>query len=246
MAKYGVVLPAAGKSSRFRGFRQKKPFVELRKRPVWVRTAEFFVDREDVAQTVLVVSPDDIEWFREKFRPNLAFMDVTVVEGGATRAESVKRGLAALNDEVDHIAVHDAARPLLTQEWVSRIFEAGVTHAAAIPGLKISSTVKRLAEDSTIAETVDRTSLVLAQTPQVFERTVLENAFKLCRDWKNATDEASVVEQSGHPVHVIDGWPMNIKITTQDDFRLAELFVDALPKPRGLGSLHPFADEQLR
>jgi 2-C-methyl-D-erythritol 4-phosphate cytidylyltransferase len=243
MARFAVILPAAGKSTRLTGFHRRKPFIELKGRPVWVRTAEHFTGRDDVCQTILVVAPEDLEWFRETFRANLAFMDVKVVLGGASRAESVRNGLQAVSDSADYVAVHDAARPLLSSKWIDQIFAAAQTHGAAIPGLKISSTVKKVRNDGTIAETLDRNSLVLAQTPQVFERKLILKAFAACRNPAAATDEASLVEQLGHLVHVVDGWPMNIKITTNEDFRLAELFLQAMPKPGGIATLHPFADE---
>jgi 2-C-methyl-D-erythritol 4-phosphate cytidylyltransferase len=246
MAKFAVILPAAGNSSRMTGFQKKKPFVDLKGRPVWVRTVEHFLSREDVCQTILVIAPDDMSWFRETFRANLAFMDITLVVGGSSRAESVKNGLQAVKPEADYVAVHDAARPLLTSKWIDEVFAAAQTHKAVIPGLRISSTVKRINSSGLITETVDRTGLVQAQTPQVFERSVLEKAFAICRKLADVTDEASMVESAGHPVHVIDGWPMNIKLTTNEDFKLAELYVNAMPKAGGLGSLHPFGDELFR
>lgn len=246
MARFCVILPAAGQSSRFSGFRQKKPFVNLKGRPVWVRTAEHFLNRSDVCQTILVIAPEDLEGFREQFRANLAFMNISVVAGGATRADSVRQGLGAVIKDVDHIAVHDAARPILTSDWIDAVFAAGVTHKAAIPGLKVSSTVKKVDAAGKIAATLDRSEMVLAQTPQVFERKLLENAYAACRNAAAATDDASVVEQYGHPVHVVAGWPMNLKITTSEDFKMAELFVNSAQKPKGLGGLHPFADEHFR
>ncbi len=245
MSKFAVILPAAGKSTRFTGFQRRKPFVELKGRPIWVRTAEHFLNRPDVCQTILVVAPEDIDWFRDTFRANLAFLEVTVVTGGASRAESVRNGLQAITEPADFVAVHDAARPVLTATWIDQIFAAAETHKAAIPGLKISSTVKKVRQDGTISETIDRNGLVQAQTPQVFERTLLQKAVAACRNLASATDEASLVEQIGHPVYVIDGWPMNIKITTSDDFCLAELYLGALPKSGGFGALHPFHDEIL-
>jgi 2-C-methyl-D-erythritol 4-phosphate cytidylyltransferase len=243
MAQFAVILPAAGKSTRLTGFQRRKPFVELKGRPVWVRTAEHFTGREDVCQTILVVSPEDLDWFRETFKANLAFMDVKVVTGGASRAESVRHGLDAVHGAADYVAVHDAARPLLSPKWIDQIFAAARNHGAAIPGVKITSTVKKLRSDGTIAETVDRTPLVLAQTPQVFDRKLILKAYAACRNPAAATDEASLVEELGHPVHVVDGWPMNIKITTNEDFRLAELFLQAMPKSGGIAALHPFADD---
>lgn len=246
MPRFAVILPAAGSSSRMTGFQKKKPYIDLKGRPVWVRTAEHFLSREDVCQTILVVAHDDLEWFREMYRANLAFMDLQVITGGASRAESVQKGLQAVKPEADYIAVHDAARPLLVQKWIDAVFAAAVQYKAAIPGLKVSSTVKRVDSSGRITQTVDRTGLVQAQTPQVFERSVLEKSFAICRKLAEVTDDASLVEAAGHPVHVVDGWPMNIKLTTNEDVRLAELFLGALPKPGGLNSLHPFGDELFR
>jgi len=235
MSQFAVILPAAGQSSRFRGFQRKKPFVELKGRPIWVRTAEHFLKRLDVSQTILVVAPEDLDWFHETFKANLAFMEITVVAGGKSRAESVRNGITAISKPADFIAVHDAARPLLTAKWIDQVFSAAATYEAAIPGLKISSTVKRVGSDAVISATVDREGLVQAQTPQVFAAALLQRAFASCRDLAAATDEASLVEAISQPVHVVDGWPMNIKITTNEDFRLAELYLNALPKSGGLG-----------
>ena len=243
MSQFAVILPAAGQSRRFIGFQRKKPFVELEGRPVWVRTAEHFLNRSDVSEIILVVAPEDLEWFRETFKANLTFMDITVVAGGTSRAESVRNGISAITKPADFIAVHDAARPLLTAKWIDQIFAAAQSHQAAIPGLKISSTVKRVGSDAIISATVDRTGLVQAQTPQVFSAGLLQKAFASCRNLALATDEASLVEAVLQPVHVIDGWPMNIKITTNEDLRLAELFLNALPKSGGLSGVNPFADD---
>ena len=243
MSQFAVILPAAGQSSRFSGFQRKKPFVELKGRPVWVRTAEHFLHRPDVSQTILVVAPEDLEWFHDTFKANLAFMDITVAAGGTSRGESVRNGISAIVKSVDFIAVHDAARPLLTAKWVDQIFDAARKHQAAIPGLKISSTVKRVSSDAIISATVDRTGLVQAQTPQVFAAGLLQKAFASCRNLAIVTDEASLVEAISQPVRVIDGWPMNIKITTNEDFRLAELFLDSLQKSGGLGGRSPFSED---
>ena len=112
--------------------------------------------------------------------------------------------------------------------------------------MKISSTIKKVRDDGSIHETVDRTNLVQAQTPQVFERHLLQKAFASCRNLAAATDEASLVEELGHAVFVVDGWPMNIKITTNEDFRMAELYLNAMPKSGGIAALHPFADDRFQ
>ncbi len=242
MAKFAVILPAAGQSSRFQGFRKKKPFVELKGRPIWVRTVEHFINRDDVCQVILVISKDDMEWFKQHFRANLAFLNLTLVAGGDSRAESVANGLAAMNDEAEFVAVHDAARPILKASWIDTVFSAAKQFYAAIPGLAVSSTVKRVSAEREIQETVDRRELVLAQTPQVFQRRLLEEAYAGCTDLASTTDDASVVEKHGRPVYVVDGWPMNIKITTAEDFKMAEQFLDVTSRSDGLKKLHPFSD----
>src|SRR3990170_6608575 len=107
MARFAVILPAAGQSTRFSLHKRRKPFVELKGRAIWIRAVELFLKREDVVQTILVIAKEDLEWFKEKFQPNLAFMNVEIVEGGAERFESVQRGLASVRADVDFVAVHD-------------------------------------------------------------------------------------------------------------------------------------------
>lgn len=245
MSKFAVILPAAGKSSRFATQQSKKKvFIELKGRPVWVRTAELFANRDDVVQTILVVSPDDLEWFKDKFRPNLAFMDLEIVTGGAERADSVMNALARVRADVDFVAVHDAARPLIVKDWVTRVFKAAEQHGAAMLATPITSTLKRVDANNQIQETVSRANLWAAQTPQVFRRQLLLDAYAR-RGSLQPTDEAQLVEQFGHPVHVVEGSPLNIKITSQDDFRMAEHLLDALPKDKLPNFLHPFSDERV-
>ncbi len=242
MSKFAVILPAAGKSSRF-SQQRKKVFIELKGRPVWVRTAEQFVNRSDVVQTILVISPDDLEWFKEKFRPNLAFMDIEVVTGGAERADSVLKGLARVRADVDFVAVHDAARPLIVKDWIDQVFRAAEQHDAAILATPVTSTLKRVDAHQTIEETVSRANLWAAQTPQVFRRQLLMDAYAK-RGHLQSTDEAQLVEQLGHPIKIVPGSALNLKITTQEDFRIAEHLFDALPREKLPGFLHPFNDER--
>lgn len=244
MSKFAVILPAAGKSSRFAAQQSKKKvFVELKGRPVWVRSAEAFCNRDDVVQMLLVVSPEDLAWFKEKFLPNLMFMNIEIVPGGAERADSVKNALARVRADVDYVAVHDAARPLIVKPWIDRVFHAAEQHGAALLATPVTSTLKRINSSSCVEQTVPRANLWAAQTPQVFRRQLLLDAYAQ-QGSLQPTDEAQLVEQFGHAVRVVDGSPLNIKITDQDDFRMAELLLDALPKEKPPGFLHPFADER--
>ena len=245
MARVGVSLVAAGRSSRFQDANYKKPFAPLDGRPVWLHSAEKFTDRDDVKQVVVVVSPEDREAFLEKFGANLAFMGITLAEGGAERADSVRNGLEKLAAEVEFVAIHDAARPCLATEWIDRVFAAGAKTGAAILATPVTSTLKRVGSDHVITGTVDRAGLWEAQTPQVFSRPLLERAFAAAPSTATATDEASLVEAAGHPVTVVPGSPINLKITSREDLRLAEQALKALPKPKFSGPAHPFAGDDV-
>lgn len=225
MSTFAVIIPAAGQSSRFVGFDQKKPFVELLGVPIWLRTVDHFVNCEHVVEIVLVLAEEDRSEFETKFAAEIQTRNLTIVSGGASRAESVRNGMQAVQSEAKWLAVHDAARPLLTSEGLNSLFAAALQLGSVIPAVPVTSTVKRINSKQQICETVDRESLRLAQTPQVFRRDVLGNAFESAGDLSSFTDEASLVEASGSTVTVHPGWPENIKITTADDFRLAELWI---------------------
>ncbi len=244
MATFAVILAAAGKSSRFKDAHYKKPFAPLNNRAVWLHSAERFINRDDVKQLVMVISPEDREAFLSKFGANIAVLGIDLIAGGRERADSVGNALARIQEGVDYVAVHDAARPCLCDEWIDAIFAAAEKSGAAIPAIPVQGTLKRVSADRTIVETVDRSDLWEAQTPQVFRRQLLLDAYASRGDVA-ATDEAQLVEQSGHPVTIVPGSPINLKITTKDDLRLAQQALKALPKPKIMGPAHPFADDDL-
>jgi 2-C-methyl-D-erythritol 4-phosphate cytidylyltransferase len=244
MPTFGVILAAAGQSSRFQDANYKKPFAPLAGRAVWLHSAEKFLERSDVKQVVIVVAPEDREAFVEKFGANLAFMGVTLAEGGAHRADSVRRGLEKLTPEIDFVAIHDAARPCIATPWIDRVFETGARTGAAILATPVVGTLKRVGPDNTITETVDRTGLWEAQTPQVFSRDLLVRAFAVRQDGQ-PTDEAQLVEGLGQRVTIVPGSPINLKITSREDLRLAEQALKALPKPKLSGPAHPFANDDV-
>ena len=245
MARFAVIIPAAGASTRLRdASRRKKPFLDLKGRAIWIRAAELFTSRDDVIQTLIVVAPEDMDWFKDKFSANLAFMEVDIVAGGAERFDSVQNALNRVSEDADYVAIHDAARPLMVKEWIDQVFQAAQTSGAVIPAVPVSSTLKRVGADRMIAATVPRERVWAAQTPQVFRRDWLVEAYQKKAETV-PTDDAQLIEQLGHKVTVIEGWPMNFKITTKADLRMAEAVVGALPK-KSLRALHPFADEEPR
>jgi 2-C-methyl-D-erythritol 4-phosphate cytidylyltransferase len=243
VATFAVILPAAGKSSRFRDPHYKKPFVTLDNRAVWLHSADRFQNRDDVKQVIVVVSPEDREDFHSRFGAHLAIQGIEVVSGGAERSDSIANALAKVRSDIDFVAVHDAARPCLAEAWIDTVFAAAEKHGAAILATPVAGTLKRVANQQ-ITETVSRDGLWEAQTPQVFRRQLLLDAYSR-REGFAATDDAQLVERIGHPVAIVPGSPMNLKITTKEDLRLAAQVLKALPKPAGLGNIPPFAGADL-
>ncbi len=244
MGSFAVILPAAGRSSRFGDPKQKKIFADLDGRAVWLRAVEPFVNREDVRQILLAIAPEDRELFERRYRANVAFLNVTVLEGGHERVDSIARALEAVDPECDYVAVHDAARPCLSSDLVERVFQAAREHGAAAPGIKVADTLKRVGPDQTIVETISRDGLVAIQTPQAFRRDLLVRAYANRQRVSGVTDDARLVEAIGQTCRVVDGSSFNLKITTAEDLRLAAAILQARPRPKREGPAHPFADEQ--
>jgi 2-C-methyl-D-erythritol 4-phosphate cytidylyltransferase len=242
VARFAVILPAAGKSTRFHNKAYKKQYAPLDGRAVWLHAAERFVNRPDVAQVILVISPEDRELFELRFASNVTILGLTVVEGGAERSDSVEKALSKVKPDSDYVCVHDAARPCLAEEWVDKVFAAAEKHGAAILATPISGTIKRVGKDDRISETVSRDGLWEAQTPQVFRRELLLEAYAK-RAGFQATDDAQLIERLGRPVAVVQGSPLNLKIATNQDLRLAEQALKVLPKPKLNAPAHPFADD---
>jgi 2-C-methyl-D-erythritol 4-phosphate cytidylyltransferase/2-C-methyl-D-erythritol 2,4-cyclodiphosphate synthase len=146
---------------------------------------------------------------------------VRVVEGGTRRQDSVANAFDRVDVRCDVVLVHDAARPFVTPDLISRSIDAAAAHGAAIVAIAVADTVKRVDGSGVVAETIPRETIFLAQTPQAFRRAVLGDAIALGRTGVAATDEAMLAEQAGHPVHVIRGDAANVKITTAADLEAA-------------------------
>ncbi|MGW8257560.1 MAG: 2-C-methyl-D-erythritol 4-phosphate cytidylyltransferase [Thermoguttaceae bacterium] len=242
MAKFAVILPAAGQSSRFKDKSYKKPFAPLANKAVWLHSADRFLARDDVVQTILLINREDRADFEFKFSANIAILGIEVVDGGEERCDSVQAALSRVKSQADFVCVHDAARPCICDEWITQIFSAAEKTGAAIFALPVTNTLKKVGANNQIEETIARSGLWEAQTPQVFRRDWLLEAYAK-REGLKATDDAQLVERIGKKVTVVPGSPVNLKITTRDDLRLAEHSLKALPKPKILGGMNPFADD---
>lgn len=245
MSDIAVIIPAAGAGKRFGG-NVKKPFVQIDGRPIFIRTLEMFINREDVCQTILTVSPDDYDVVKEKYAANLMFMGIKLVKGGAERYDSVRAALDAVDDAAKFVCIHDAVRPCVLPSWIDAVFKEARASGAAILAAPITGTIKRVSAANVIDVTVTRDGLYEAQTPQVFAKDVLTAAYAKLSDKQAPTDDAAVVEQAGHAVSVVPADRRNIKITGAGDLPLAEAILKMIArdkKPAG-GPLGAFGEAE--
>ena len=216
----GAILVAAGRGSRF-GDTRNKVFCSLLGEPIWFHAARRMRELSQVARLVIVVAAADREhWGNEASR--LRSLDAELVDGGQERIESVRAGFDRLRNQptCDLIAIHDAARPCVTREDLQSVFDSAFQSGAAILARPLTGSIKRSRGQSMIERSVDRRHLWEALTPQVFQRNVLQNAFERWRG-RPLTDDAQLVELSGHPVTIVAGSVTNLKITNPNDLDLA-------------------------
>ena len=235
-----VIIPAAGLGTRMASAPAKrskpaatKQFAELDGVPVLVRTLASFASSPDVSEIYVALRASEIAPFRNRLQkdfPEIWAKKPVLVEGGEHRQESVTNALAQISAAPDDVVlVHDAVRPFVTHAMIRDAIEAVKHYGAAIVGIPAVDTVKqveRTAEGAVIKATIPRQQIVMAQTPQGFRYDVIKKAFdEAAADGFMGTDEASLVERSGHEVAVVMGTPRNIKITTPADFELADFYL---------------------
>ncbi|MBL9077321.1 MAG: 2-C-methyl-D-erythritol 4-phosphate cytidylyltransferase [Planctomycetes bacterium] len=230
------MLLAAGRGTRFGG-PVPKAWLPLRGRPLAVHAAERLCQAlppDARGELVLVVHPNDRDPYVAPHLPELRraageHTDVHVVDGGATRQESMQRGLAAAGD-VDLVLVHDAARALVPVAAVRACLAAAARVGAALVAVPAVDTPKRV-HDRRVEATLDRATIWLAQTPQVVRRDLLVRALAAAAaDGFTGTDDVALVERLGLPVEVVPGSPQNLKITHPGDLPLAEALLDLPPR----------------
>ena len=217
--KVGAVLPSAGRGERFG---KKKQFKLLGRRPLLFHTLTSFLECDDIAEIVVAVPKVNLETISRELANFTSVKPIKTVAGGAQRQDSVLNGCIALSENVEIIAVHDAARPFVTPELISATIAGCYEADGCIAALPSKDTVKQVLKNN-IHKTIDRDSIWLAQTPQTFHKDILINALQ--QDMV-ATDEASMVEATGGTVLVTEGFVGNFKITTNEDWQLAENIIN--------------------
>ncbi len=228
MANHAVVIVAAGRGARMGDEGGPKQYRSLGAKSVLQTTIECFLSHPDIGLIQVVIHADDQHLYDENTVPSEKLAPPVV--GGATRQESCFAGIKALPEWVENVLIHDAARPFVPHSVTSHVLDGITSGTAVIPASAIADTLKRADEDGDVVDTVDRTGLFAAQTPQGFIRSeILTSHIKAFEaDLNTFTDDAAVAEWAGSSVRLVNGDRNNFKITTVDDFKAARERVSAM------------------
>lgn len=230
-----AIIAAAGSGTRMNTSGTTKQLLTLCGIPVIVRTLLAFESCPLIDEIIVAARPDEIPIY-EKFREEYSLKKLAaVVEGGETRQESVLRGFEAISDRSEFAAIHDGARCLITADMIERVLRAAYSHGAATAACHVSDTVKRANTKGFAEETIDRSTLWLAQTPQVFKTELYRAAAYVAKDESfSATDDNMLAEHIGYPVKLVDCGTDNIKLTTPADLAVAEVLLRKTENPDAL------------
>lgn len=226
MSLVKAIIPAAGLGSRMSSSSYKQ-FLEIGGKPVIVHTLEKFQQATAVNEMVVVLPPGKVEAFSKRIAAYSFHKPLHFVAGGERRQDSVYQGFLSLNgEETQIVVVHDAVRPLVPADLIQRVVERARLTGAAIAAIPSVDTIKEVSPHGVVVCTPERSALRQTQTPQAFAYPILREAFRRAyADGYYGTDDSSLVERIGVPVAVVPGSPLNIKITTSEDVRLAEFIL---------------------
>ncbi len=215
-----VIIVAGGLGVRM-GTSAPKQFLCIKEKPILIHTIQKFYDYNPLITIILVLPSQHFSTWKDiciKYNFNIKH---TLIEGGETRYQSVKNGLKTISSK-GLIAVHDAVRPLVSVCLIEKCFAEAKKNGNAIPCIGVNETVREISENN--SKQLNRNSIKLIQTPQVFDSEMLQTAYK-SHFKNNFTDDASVVENAGFKLNLIEGEKQNIKITTNEDLKLAEYYM---------------------
>ena len=220
-----AVILAAGNGTRMNDDRAKQ-FIEIRGLPVLVRSAMAFEQSPEIHEIVVVTRAADIEGCTKILRDHGITKLTRVIAGGSTRQESAKLGFDAVNPACDYVAIHDAARCLVTPDNIEAVMETAYVSGSAACASRVVDTIKKTNGANTITETIDRENTWLVQTPQVFMADMYRAAaYMAVKDHVVATDDCMLCERLGFQVKLVDTGRFNIKVTYPEDITMAEMIL---------------------
>lgn len=220
-----VIIAAAGNSTRY-GTGKSKQFLILDNTPVLIKSIQAFEEIDDVKEIIVTARKQDFDII-EDFIAQYGVRKVKhIVEGGATRQDSIYAAVENVDEKADLVAVHDGARPLIKRKVIESVIQKADEVDAAACAVPVKDTIKIIDSSGKIVTTPERDALRAVQTPQIFRLSLYKEAIeKAVSDGKQYTDDCQLVESMGYPVYLVDGDYENIKITTPDDLLVAEKFL---------------------
>jgi 2-C-methyl-D-erythritol 4-phosphate cytidylyltransferase len=222
--KYQVVIPAAGQGKRMK-YGKNKQFIELKGKPVIIHTLSVFEFDQYCEKIILVANENELDVLKELVSFYKLSKVSAIIPGGLERQHSVYEGLKSIEDE-GIVLVHDGARPFITVEIIHQLVKTAEKQGAAIAAVPLKDTIKKASENK-VSETIDRSSLWAVQTPQAFDLPLIIEAHKQAeKSGYIGTDDASLVEQMGKSIFIVDGSYENIKLTTPDDLMFANAILE--------------------
>ena len=220
--KLAAIVPSAG-SGRRMNIKTDKPLIRLCNQELILYSLKILDKCKLISEIVVPTSTKNIKKIKKLIAVAGISKQVKVISGSSHRAGSVKKGLQKLSDDIDFVLVHDCARPFLNNVIIKSTLTAAKKHGASICVVRIKPTIKEVSKQGFIKKTLNRSSLWEAQTPQVFKKTVLLDAYKKAgKSFSSFTDDASLVEATGISVKIVIGSYNNLKITTKEDLIIAE------------------------
>ncbi len=221
---YQVIVLAAGQGKRMKAGKNKQ-FIDLEGKPVIIHTLSVFETDPWCKEIKLVINEKEKDIFKELLDQYPIQKIKEIVIGGVERQDSVYNGLTSLKS-AEIVLVHDGARPFISREVIHNLVETASKEGAAIVGVPVKDTIKRVSREGVVEETVERSSLWSIQTPQAFRYPILKEAHEIAKTENYlGTDEASLVERIQVPVHIVEGEYENFKLTTPEDLLLAKAFL---------------------
>ncbi|MFC1666845.1 2-C-methyl-D-erythritol 4-phosphate cytidylyltransferase [Candidatus Omnitrophota bacterium] len=226
--KVAAIVPAAGKGRRIKS-KIEKPYIKLCGKPILAHTLLILSRNKLINEIIVAVSKKRIDKVRREIINRFKIKKVTLVSGGKERKDSVFNALKGLSNDIDYVLIHDGIRPFITNSLIKASLKTAQRFGACIIAVPVKPTLKYLGKGGRIQYTPDRRNFWEAQTPQVFRRDLIEQAYKAaCGKKSNVTDDSMLVEEIGVKPKVVLGSYSNIKITTREDLKLARILYHRL------------------
>jgi len=218
--KQFAVIVAGGSGSRMNS-EVPKQYLPVNGLPVLMHTINAFHNYSQALDIIVVLPPKDLELWKELCEKYIFNLPVLIATGGKTRFQSVKNGLNRIDSD-GIVAIHDGVRPLVNKEIIAASYEIAALHGSAIAAVRLKESIRVTDKDQT--KMADRSKYRIIQTPQTFQASLIKDAYEIPED-PQFTDDASVLEKSGHKISLFEGSYKNIKITTPEDLIIAEAFL---------------------